>query len=146
MTSLFKLVLDDELIGSRAGDVENQSRNDRKAGGDGDGPVADTIADSNSRRLFRMRLCMKGETEMESILGLFERFPNLKSILPDVRIKFNKWHSKMKVQVAIGSKGYSMSTVAGSSGSGSHQKFTSFSDSDAFIQNRLMMMLTKKQK
>ena len=83
-------MLDDDLIGSRAGDIENQSRNDRHDSRDSDGPVADTIADSHAGCSFRMLLCMKREMEIDNDFGMFNMFPNLKSILRDVRIKFNK--------------------------------------------------------
>lgn len=79
-----KLVLHEELFGSSAGDIENKSRNDRKAGSDSDDPMADTFASSHSGCLFRMCLCMKGETEMDIIFVLVNRVPNLKSISHDV--------------------------------------------------------------
>ena len=44
------LVVDDELIGSRASDVENKSYQSRKAGREG--PTADVVADSYSQIIY----------------------------------------------------------------------------------------------
>jgi hypothetical protein len=60
-----ELVLDDELVGSRASDVESQNHSERKAGKDG--PVADAIADSHLGINDGFRLRLSGESTIENI-------------------------------------------------------------------------------
>ena len=55
------LVVDDELIGSRAQDVELKSLSYRKA--DKEGPVADCVADSILGIMFGSRLRIRSEPE-----------------------------------------------------------------------------------
>ena len=52
------LVMDDELVSSRAGDVEAKSFTNRKAGKDG--PISDAMADSMICLLLGMRLRVTG--------------------------------------------------------------------------------------
>jgi hypothetical protein len=70
-----ELVLDDELIGSRSNDVECKTLIHRKSGKEG--PVVDAIADSHVGCLLGMRLRVKGESELDNVMKLFERFPTL---------------------------------------------------------------------
>jgi hypothetical protein len=70
-----ELVLDDELIGSRSNDVECKTLIHRKSGKEG--PVVDAIADSHVGCLLGMQLRVKGESELDNVMKLFERFPTL---------------------------------------------------------------------
>ena len=70
-----ELVLDDELIGSRSNDVECKTLSHRKSGKEG--PVVDAIADSHVGCLLGMQLRVKGESELDNVMKLFERFPTL---------------------------------------------------------------------
>jgi hypothetical protein len=105
-----ELVLDDELVGSRAADVESQNHSERKAGKDG--PVADAIADSHLGVNYGFRLRLSGETTIENIEQLLTRLPTLKSIQHDVEITFDRGYGKVAVLLSVGAKGYSMRTVA----------------------------------
>lgn len=65
-----ELVLDDELFGSCAADAKNTTLSYRKASKEV--PVADAIADYHLGCLFGMCLRVKGETEIENIMNLFQ--------------------------------------------------------------------------
>ena len=63
-------VVDDELVASRAGDVEPKTVSQRKTGKEG--PVADCMADSLVGTLLGVRLRVKGESQrdnMKELLG-----------------------------------------------------------------------------
>eukprot|EP00956_Cyclotella_meneghiniana_P032366 scaffold88613_cov67-Cyclotella_meneghiniana.AAC.1 len=105
-----ELVLDDELVGSRASDVECQNHSDRKAGKDG--PVADGIADSHLGINYGFRLRLSGESTIQNIQQLLERLPTLTSETHNVEIKFDRGYGKVTILLTVGIKGYSMRTVA----------------------------------
>ena len=65
------VVVDDELIGSRAQDVEMKILSYRKA--DKEGPVADCLVDSFASIVYGFRLRTTGETEMENVEKLLAR-------------------------------------------------------------------------
>ena len=83
-----ELVLDDELIGSRANDIEHKHKSERKAGKDG--PVADAIADAHTCCLFGMRLRVKGEAEIDNVTQLIQRLPDICAADHNVSIKFDR--------------------------------------------------------
>ena len=126
-----ELVLDDELIGSRAGDVESQNHSDCKAGKDG--PVADAVADSHLGINFGFRLRLSGESELDNIRQLLDRLPTLKSVDHDVEIKFDRGYGKMTLLSAVGIKGYSMRTIACEIGS--KHPFIKAADAVAFKES-----------
>ena len=101
-----ELVLDDELVVSRAADVESQNHSDRKAGKDG--PVAEAIADSHLGINDGFRLRLSGETTIDNIQLLLNRLPTLTSIQLDVEIKFDRGYGKVAILLTVGAKGYSM--------------------------------------
>jgi hypothetical protein len=105
-----ELVLDDELVGSRASDVESQNHSERKVRKDG--PVADAIANSHLGINYGFRLRLSGESTIENIQKLLNPLPTLKSIQHDVEIKFDRGYGKVAVLLSVGAKGYSMRTVA----------------------------------
>jgi len=69
------LVVDDELVGSRAKDVELKSLSNRKAGKEG--PVADCVSDSLTSVLLGMRLRVKGESQSDNVKQLLRTLPPL---------------------------------------------------------------------
>ncbi|KAL7502175.1 hypothetical protein ACHAXN_000579, partial [Cyclotella atomus] len=123
-----ELVLDDELIGSRAGDVESKNHSERKAGRDG--PCADAIACSHVGILYGMRLRLSDCSGMENISKLIERLPDVKSLDNDVAIKFDRGYGKEKILGSVGAKGYKMSTIACESGS--QHPYIHWEDANAF--------------
>ena len=64
-------MLDDELIGSRAQDVEKKTLSDRKA--DKEGPVADCLVDSLASIVYGFGLRISGESEQDNIQNLLGR-------------------------------------------------------------------------
>ena len=69
------IVIDDELIGCRASDVEKKTLSKRKRGKDG--PVADCVACSATGVLYGMRIRARGETEQENVDKLLDTLPTL---------------------------------------------------------------------
>ena len=67
------LVIDDELVASRAGDVEAKAYTMRKAGKDG--PIADAMADSMICLLLGMRLRVTGESQRDNVTELLKTAP-----------------------------------------------------------------------
>jgi hypothetical protein len=70
-----ELVLDDELLGYRAKDVETKTLSDRKAGKEG--PVFDAIACLHTGMLFGTRLRVSGTSEIDNIASLLTTLPDL---------------------------------------------------------------------
>lgn len=67
------LVVDDELVGSRASDVESKAHSQRKTGVDG--PVSDAMADSMICLLLGMRLRVTGESQRDNVRELLKTAP-----------------------------------------------------------------------
>eukprot|EP00956_Cyclotella_meneghiniana_P028945 scaffold68869_cov96-Cyclotella_meneghiniana.AAC.1 len=113
-----EIVLDDELIGSRAEDVNDarQSHSLRKAGKDG--ITADCFACAHTGCLLGMRLRAVGETDQDNVLQLCNRLPVLRSQDHDIRLKKDRGYGGKKMLTTVGILGYSMSTVAPEIGSG----------------------------
>lgn len=86
-----QLVLDDELIGSCAGDMESKHQSNRKASQNR--PVATSIADSHLDINFGFQSHLSGESTIENIQHLPDGFPTLTSTLHHVEIKFNKGYA-----------------------------------------------------
>jgi hypothetical protein len=133
-----ELVLDDGLIGSHSSDVECKTLSYHKARKEG--PVVDAIVDSHLGCLLGMCLCVKSETELSSIMHLFDRFPTLLSSNHDVSIKFDHGYGKMKMLHTVGAKGYHVCTVASSVGS--NDPFITSKDTQDYIEK----MEAKKDK
>jgi hypothetical protein len=125
-----EIVLDDELIGSRAGDAESRNHSQRKAGKDG--PVVDAIADSHAAVVMGMRLRLSGESGYENIEKLTERLPHVTSLQRDISLKFDRGYGKLKMLQNVGPKGYNMSTIA--SESGSHHPFIEHEHAEKYIE------------
>ena len=87
------LVIDDELISSRAKDVESKTVSNRKAGKEG--PVSDCLACSLTSVLYGMRLRVKGVTQEENVAALLSNLPHLTSSHDKVRLTFDRGYGKM---------------------------------------------------
>jgi hypothetical protein len=66
------LVIDDELISSRASDVETKTISNRKAGKEG--PVSDCVSCSVTNILYGARLRVKGESQSDNVEELTKTF------------------------------------------------------------------------
>ena len=64
------VVLDDELVSSRANDVESKTLSNRKAGKEG--PVSDCIACSLTSMMYGMRLQTKADNQVENVAKLLK--------------------------------------------------------------------------
>ena len=110
------LVVDDELIGSRAQDVELKSLSYRKA--DKEGPVADCVADSILGIMFGSRLRIRSEPEKINVEKLLERsMPRITSNLHNIRLHCDRGYGKMAFVMLICRLGFNLSTIANSYGS-----------------------------
>ena len=87
------LVIDDELISSRAQDVESTTVSNRKAGKEG--PVSDCLVCSLTSVLYGMMLCVKGVTQEENVALLLSNLPHLTSSHDKVRLTFDRGYGKM---------------------------------------------------
>mgnify|MGYP006157597089 CR=1 FL=1 len=112
-----EVVLEDELIGSRARDVNQarQTHSQRKAGKDG--VVADCFACAHTGIMLGMRLRVIGETDQNNVLELCKRLPVLLSQNHDVRLKMDHGFGGKKNVTTVGVLGYSMSTITPEIGS-----------------------------
>ena len=68
-------LIDDELIGSRAKDVESKTVSNRKAGKEG--TVADCVACSFTSVLYGVRLRIRGEMMVDNIHSLVDTLPKI---------------------------------------------------------------------
>ena len=107
--------MDDELIGSRAGDVETKTLSCKKAGKDG--PVADCVADSLLSIVLGMRLRVKGEKQQENVENLLDTLPKLTSTEHSVEIAADRGYAKLPFVMTVLKMGYEISTIANLVGS-----------------------------
>ena len=122
------LVIDDELISSRAKDVESKTVSNRKAGKEG--PVSDCLACSLTSVLYGMRLRVKGVTQEENVAALLSNLPHLTSSHDKVRLTFDRGYGKMPF-VETNAKKITGSTVANTIGS--RHPFIPVEESTKFI-------------
>jgi hypothetical protein len=112
------LVLDDELFGSRASDVETRTVSDRKAGKEG--PVHDIVADSLLGTPFAMSLKVKGVSVTDNSDDVLCQIGRVtKPAVPTNRphIGFDRGYGKLKMVEDSGSKGFGVITIATTHGS-----------------------------
>ncbi len=108
-------VVDDELIPSRAGDVERKAVTNRKAGKEG--PVADCIACSQTSVIFGMRLRVQGETEEHNVSELLKCLPSFEGQGNNATTTFDRGHGKMNFVEAVSALGANVLTIAATVGS-----------------------------
>ena len=107
---------DDELMASRAKDVEKKTLSNRKTGKEG--PVADCVADAADGKLFGMKLREPGKSEHENIDAVMDRMPNLTHVEHSMTSNFDRGYGKKLAMIlAQLIKGYDILTVAAASGS-----------------------------
>ena len=125
------LVIDDELIGSRAKDVESKSVLNRKAGKEG--PTADCIACSFTSIMYGVRLRVRGEKMVENIHALVDTLPTITTSDANVRLSFDRGYGTMKFIEETTSKNYKISTIARTVGS--RHPFLSKAEMEKFIKD-----------
>jgi len=108
------LVVDDELVASRAKDVELKSLSNRKAGKEG--PVSDCVSDSLTSVLCGMRLRVKGESQTENVKELLRTLPPL-GANDNVRLCFDRGYGKMPFIEETSAFKFNVTTVAATVGS-----------------------------
>ena len=91
--------LDDELVGSRAQDVEFKTLSQRKAGKEG--PVSDCIACSFTHVMYGMRLCIRGEKEIDNVTKLIDTMPKLTHSEHKMGVTFDRGYGKLKMVKAV---------------------------------------------
>ena len=104
------LVIDDELISSRANDVETKTVSQRKTGKEG--PVVDCVSCYFTSVLFGLRLRVKGESQEQNIEKLIETLPKLTSIHDKVTLTFDRGYGKLKFVNTNASKNFDINTIA----------------------------------
>ena len=67
------LTYDDELIASRADDVESKTLSDRKAGKEG--PVVDCVTNAQTSVMHAMKLRLKGVSELDRLKLIISQLP-----------------------------------------------------------------------
>ncbi len=108
------LVVDDELVPSRAGDVELKTVSNRKSGKEG--PIADCIACSQTSVVFGMKLRTKGITQENNVQDLLSNLPNMEQG-SNTTITFDRGYGKMNFVLAVAAVGFNVWTVAATVGS-----------------------------
>ena len=109
------LVVDDELIPSRASDVERKAVTNRKAGKEG--PVADCIACSQTSVIFGMRLRVQGDTEEHNVSELLKSLPSFEDSGSNATITFDRGYGKMNFVRSVSALGANVLTIAATIGS-----------------------------
>lgn len=104
-------VLDDELVASRANDVELKTLSNRKSGKEG--PVADCLSCSLTNVMFGMRLRVKGEAQQTNITKLLQSTSARKG----ARLTFDRGYGKFPFVSKMAEEPYNVSTVAAPLGS-----------------------------
>ena len=111
------LVFDDELLASRAKDVEKKTLSQRKTGKEG--PVSDCVADSADGKLFGMKLRESGKSEHQNMMDLLDRLPKLTHAGQQrtVHTHFDRGYGKLALIIILLTRGFTILTVASTLGS-----------------------------
>ena len=88
------LVIDDELIVSRAKDVESKALSHRKVVKEG--PATDAIACPCTSVFFDMRLCVRGEKLEDNAHDLIDTIPQITSDDKKIRLIFDQGYGTMR--------------------------------------------------
>jgi len=111
-------VYDDELIASKAKDVELRTLSDRKTGGEG--PTVDCLCDSFFHFVISMQLRTKDDSQLENCVKVLEGLPEVEpnANSPDGPIiVFDRGYGKKKMVDVVQSKNFKLITVAATVGS-----------------------------
>ena len=125
------LVIDDELLSSRAGDVEQKTVSERKSGKEG--PVSDCIACSFTSVLFGLRIRLKGESQQANVHALIDTLPSITTSEEKIRLTFDQGYGKMDFIEENARKRYIISTIATTLGS--RHPYVTKKESDKCIQD-----------
>ena len=125
------LVIDDELISSRAGDVEQKTVSERKL--EKEGPISDCIAWSFTSVLFGLRLRVKGESQQANVHALIATIPSIKISEKNIILTFDQEYSKIDFIEENARKKYNISTIA--TALGSRHPFVTKKEYDKYIQD-----------
>ncbi|KAG7372413.1 hypothetical protein IV203_018556 [Nitzschia inconspicua] len=107
------IVLDDELIASRAADFEQKAVSNRKRGKEG--PVADCIACSMLSTCFGMRLRVKNDSSIVDLLLDSLLIP--KNTECGIELAFDRGYGKLAAVLAAADRDLDVITIAGTLGS-----------------------------
>ena len=106
------LVIDDELIPSRAKDVELKTVSNRKSGKEG--PVADCMACSLLGIMYGMKLRSSGVSQVDNVVALASSIPKINQ---NVSLTFDRGYGKRSFSETMISRGFNISTFASTTGS-----------------------------
>ena len=109
------MVVDDELISSRASDVETKTISNRKTGKEG--PVADCIACSFTSVLYGLRLRVKGETQAQNVRDLLNTVTTIKSQHENIMLTFDQGYGKLSFIDTMTQLKFNVNTIATTVGS-----------------------------
>ncbi len=111
-------VYDDELLASKATDVELRMLSDRKAGGEG--PTIDCLCDAFLQVVLGMRLRTTADTQQGNLEKLMDRFPviepNTTSLSGPILV-MDRGFGKLKLVKALAKKNFKILTIAATAGS-----------------------------
>jgi len=111
-------VYDDELLASKATDVELRTLSDRKAGGEGS--TIDCICDAFLQVVVGMRLRTNADTQLQNLEKLTERLPNIEintgSHLGPIMV-MDRGFGKLSILNALAKKNFKILTIAAVVGS-----------------------------
>ena len=106
------LVVDDELISSRAKDVEVKTISNRKTGKEG--PVSDCVSCSLLDIMYGMRLRTSSVKQKDNVMDLIGNLPDVRQ---KVNVTFDRGYGKRDVVDAFTSRGFDVTTFAATVGS-----------------------------
>jgi hypothetical protein len=111
-------VLDDELIASKAGDVEHKIISDRKSGGEG--PTCDCICDSYFQFVLAMRVRSTGDSQIynvEKLLDMLQPVDNNELSKLGPILACDRGYGKKSAVELFASKNYKVIAIANAMGS-----------------------------
>ena len=107
------VVLDDELIASKASDVENKLVTDRKSGGEG--PCCDVICDSFFQFMLGMRIRTIADSQIDNMEKLMDTLPpvdNNENSSSGPIIACDRGYGKKKVIELLAKRNFKVITIA----------------------------------
>jgi hypothetical protein len=104
------LVVDDELISSRANDVELKTVSSRKSGKDG--PVSDCLSNSLSNVMFDMCLRTKGISQEENVDRLLDTIGASSSVTNNLTVAFDRGYGKFSRVESVAKRNLNILTIA----------------------------------
>jgi hypothetical protein len=108
------IVIDDELISSKATDVESKIVSARKTGKEG--PVTDNIACSLSSVMIAMKLRTKGTSQEKNVEHLLNKLPVLTATGDTIEVAFDRGYGKFSSVSEISKRNLDVLTIASTIG------------------------------